>query len=936
MSVSTLKQIFDQKLVETETATTTTTTTASATTILTNSPTKSKLLVANVQQNSTHEKIVVNNSNSCNNASRLKNNQQPQSFNKKSFDKDSNRNSAVSSAHNNNKIEDNWVSHHRPHNKMVAKQEIAIEPDVQAENEEDFKYGPGFVSKLKCKYLSLTLRQTSANKQRPSILDLRRSTSLNNLLDENEDDDDDIEQLDEVTDIKLHDKNCISNDKVYHENLKNNNRNGIDSHKTMTNSYPIPDAPQHQHIRSSRSIDKNLNLKRARSVEAILRYDHSSWERDMQKDQLIYRQEQQQFRHSIDSDNSDVKIKSHDVTIEDKINNARERTYNMPPKRLTSLIDDGERPPAGICKQTMRIFEASAHKKRNSATRPIGQEIASKMAIFKCQEKPAISAKKPNIVPRTSSPKPINHYNQVSNNTSSSSINSNNCNNSNNHNNAMNNSEKYAKFTKEKTVLPKLDINIIKNNLETKSSSPNSGSWSPADNKESYRMRNDYSPVNSDSSISSSSNIMSPYRNSMSPPFINEGSYKKISGSNDPTSPIISSLSNKLSNLHMDVTTSTPKSFKNNNLLKTIDDSDIDVNVDKIELISDNKIKNNVIVELKGSELKSLNDDISSVTKVITNNNNLSGVVATTASTKVNYEKNITENSSDVVNNGELKTIKDNFVITKPTTKPPPPPPPVPARNITAMTKNNINNNNNNNNNDKSSLNSDSESSSSSLSSSNSNTQTTKWAVKKKSWSSQGDDQSSNSIVFNFSDRKDVPDYIEHDGLILRRKRELPKGPASPCDVEFENANVIPNGKSSIRTRVKEVKFKIQFDDSLTATYEYPSESSLVIDETFGDCDDEVDANFYGRSSTSKLLTSVPLGSTPFANYQPQKASSSSFELGITRTTPSPSSASGSSSSEENTFISNPDDDEDYLKPATDAESHRWSSEGTRGTDLLF
>lgn len=75
------------------------------------------------------------------------------------------------------------------------------------------------------------------------------------------------------------------------------------------------------------------------------------------------------------------------------------------------------------------------------------------------------------------------------------------------------------------------------------------------------------------------------------------------------------------------------------------------------------------------------------------------------------------------------------------------------------------------------------------------------------------------------------------------------------------------------------------------------------------------------------------LGSTPFANYQPQKASAASFELGITRTTPSPSSAS---SSDENTFISNPDEDDDYLKPASEAESHRWSSEETRGTDLLF
>lgn len=58
-------------------------------------------------------------------------------------------------------------------------------------------------------------------------------------------------------------------------------------------------------------------------------------------------------------------------------------------------------------------------------------------------------------------------------------------------------------------------------------------------------------------------------------------------------------------------------------------------------------------------------------------------------------------------------------------------------------------------------------------------------------------------------------------------------------------------------------QFNIQFDDSLTATFEYPSETSLLIDEALGD-DDEVDANFYGRSnpatSTSSLLNSVPLG----------------------------------------------------------------------------
>lgn len=113
-----------------------------------------------------------------------------------------------------------------------------------------------------------------------------------------------------------------------------------------------------------------------------------------------------------------------------------------------------------------------------------------------------------------------------------------------------------------------------------------------------------------------------------------------------------------------------------------------------------------------------------------------------------------------------------------------------------------------------------------------------------------------NTMVFNFSDRKDVPDYIENDGIILRpRPRELPKpgesgfvvlgdltletstdpddswamGPPSPCDVEFANANIVINGKSSMRNKTsRDSKFKIQFDDSLTSTFEYPSETSLL------------------------------------------------------------------------------------------------------------
>jgi hypothetical protein len=696
------------------------------TTSLLNSPTKSKSkVVVNVQQSSEQQKLL--NFNNCNNVSRLKSNQQQHNYSSNIFDKNS---KALAFAHC-NKIEDSRVSHQSHNNKMVAKQEIEAEqPDVQNENDEDFKYGPGFVSKLRYRYLSLTLRQSNVSKQRPSLLELRRSTSLNNLLDDGGDDDEeeseDVEEQEEIIDTKANATNGNGNSIVQHENQKNHN------FKNKTESYQ----PAEPHMRASRSIEKNLNLKRARSVEAILRYDHSSWERDIKKE-------------IIESKSPT------DVTIEDKIQSARERTHAGPPKRLTSLNDD-ERPPPGICKQTMRIFEASANKKRNLQTRPIGQEIASKVAIFKSQEKPAITAKKPNIVPRTSSPKPINHFNNNAN---------------------MNNCEKYAKFTKEKAVLPKLDINIIKNNLETKSN----GSWSPADNKESYRIN--YSPANSDSSLSSTPNILSPYRNSMSPQ-LNETSYKKHIGATaaDPTSPIITSLSNKLSNLHMDVT-STPKSYKTSNLLKTLDDSTDIMNGDKES--SDNKINNNSVISDNsetGSEFKSVNENLHepvktqvTLTPKVFNKNNIIP--------KVNHE-------NSELNNGEVKSVKENLVITKPTTKPPPPPPPTSAMK-TQLSRDNIDNNKNSSFVASTISTTSTTTTTTSVKSSDSDSSSTapaitasavavsstapKWTVKKKSWSSQADDQPSNSIVFNFSDRKDVPDYIEHDGLILRRKRELPK-----------------------------------------------------------------------------------------------------------------------------------------------------------------
>lgn len=647
------------------------------------SPTKKS--VSNGPSNNTQQQLKF----ALNNESRLRNNYSQQqsttSANSNSIDK-SNKVSSLSGVFT-VQNEDNCVSHR---NKMVAKQEIVNETQVQQPpecDENDFKYGPGFVSKLRYRYLSLTLRQTSVAKQRPSLAQLRRSTSLNNLLDE----ENDHEAHEE--DAKENEVNAINGNgnKVTCENQKNHNRNGIE--KPLTESYLPP--PDGHHIRTSRSVDKSLNLKRARSVEAILRYDNTAWERDVEKEH---------------------KVTNGDVTIEDKIQSARERPQTHPPKRLTSLIDDDERPPPGICKQTMRIFEASANRKRNpAASRAIGSEIANKVALFKCQEKPAVASKKPNVLPRTTSPKPISSQ---LNNGSSKPMN--------------NNSESFAKY-KEKTVLPKLDINIIKNNLETKSN----GSWSPADNKDSYRnIKLDYSPVHSDSSLSSTPNALSPFRNSMSPQLNDPLATKKLDAQ---ASPLITSLSSKLNNLHME--TSTPKAYsKSNNLLKVIDDGVSDKDA------SDNKHSNGEpTTKSLVSEVKCANDDVSDSKTAMNFIPKINNNVGTNG--KLNREW------SPIDNNGEVKPVKESFVsVLKPTQAPPPPPYTMRSRDII----------------EKSSFASESKSAA------DSSEAAPKWTVKKKSWS-QNDDSTANTIVFNFSDRKDVPDYIEHDGLILRRKRELPK-----------------------------------------------------------------------------------------------------------------------------------------------------------------
>ncbi|XP_069175239.1 nascent polypeptide-associated complex subunit alpha, muscle-specific form isoform X2 [Procambarus clarkii] len=137
---------------------------------------------------------------------------------------------------------------------------------------------------------------------------------------------------------------------------------------------------------------------------------------------------------------------------------------------------------------------------------------------------------------------------------------------------------------------------------------------------------------------------------------------------------------------------------------------------------------------------------------------------------------------------------------------------------------------------------------------------TTKTASHRDRWNQHD----ATTLVFNFtSSKKETPDYIENDGVDLsRRPEQLDSGyvimpgwegradsstdgddlddsgldyldsrpgvlPA-PSGIVFEGEAVIINGRSNLQRQPKTKKLSISFDDALTSTFEYPSELFLL------------------------------------------------------------------------------------------------------------
>ncbi|XP_042218147.1 uncharacterized protein LOC121863526 [Homarus americanus] len=134
----------------------------------------------------------------------------------------------------------------------------------------------------------------------------------------------------------------------------------------------------------------------------------------------------------------------------------------------------------------------------------------------------------------------------------------------------------------------------------------------------------------------------------------------------------------------------------------------------------------------------------------------------------------------------------------------------------------------------------------------------------------------------------------------------------------LEGEAVIINGRSNLQRQPKTKKLTISFDDSLTTTFEYPSEISLLEEA--------------GLLPVDPTLTSPDSANTTpggLASYTPSKIQiGSTFELGVSRTappvqTPPPAPPAQSERVEE-----------EYLRPADETETVTWSAEST--SDMLF
>ncbi|XP_043469782.1 uncharacterized protein LOC122503345 [Leptopilina heterotoma] len=869
-----------------------------------------------------------------------------------------------------------------------------VSEECESDSSEELQYGPGIVNKLKSKYLNLTLRET--NKNRGSVQRFRRAASLEDLLDCEDD-------PPEKTIKRFTKKNVVTKAERYRNSARGND-----------------------------------SMKRARSVETLMRYNSAPEEPTSNRFGSIFKQEPVND-HIILIDRSSVKIES-------RLVEERPKAVNKP-LRIKPVLAETERPPPDLVKTTMRIFEGSAKK-----LKPKG-DVAAKVATFKTINDTYKAKNQKKIIPKPPlQPKPFLNGNNRTSSSPKKIILS-----------QKLPTEKQDPLDEHRNegVITEPIIQSVSSVVSKFQQIEKSLSPSPSP-EPSFKIK--FSPVPSPepslNKLKSSLEIKSPPLTPILSPRITSPSSPKKDLIRQNSSPVHKLPTSPSREFVKQISSPDPPKFwhqmEKENVKPIVDtkkppgesEPNIDYKElkehwkeDQIELRDNKKLEEPEPVEqeidpktpdeekLEESECvdgprtvsRLALDNISKAgttlqfnfnNKSLTDKSHLPKLNGQTENIEFENKTLLTASSDDLINRARIQErlspeksekslieeanmenrgsvgaisslglIRTVTMTTYPQCNESktiryhksetisPPQKQIGIIRPLVSTKTQLPQQNLSNRELEKNL----------INRVKSIEQPTKVVVSLKSaeeiqakkadsggglWDTKPWNQQNNTMVFNFSGRKDVPDYIENDGMNIKRKRDKPivteggiivldatldasttdesdweisGGPPSPCDVSFLNDNILINGRSNLSRQPRNHKHRIQFNDEATRTFEYPSEVSMlelegdgssVDGETSGSGEQFSSNNTRPSTSLPSLLGAGVGGVGGLATYTPSKVdlTSEGFELGVTRATVStlPSMAT----------TVQPDSltEEDYLKPAQDAGA--WGSETT--ADMLF
>jgi len=236
--------------------------------------------------------------------------------------------------------------------------------DCESDSSEELQYGPGIVNRLKCKYMSMTLRENQTKGVRPSLSNLRRATSLENMLDNDSD---------------------AGKPQITHHKFTKR----PDAYNTSK-----PERISEHQQRYRPTSRRNDSLKRARSVETLLRYDpksHAAVGHSIPSDPVCDRVVKSEFRDHNKNNAKLLKALGNEeiVIVENKMKyECTRKTVGeekvplfQQKKRTSSIAEETEFPPPDVVKQTLKIFEGTPSKKASRLTRSPG--VSKKSAPYK-------------------------------------------------------------------------------------------------------------------------------------------------------------------------------------------------------------------------------------------------------------------------------------------------------------------------------------------------------------------------------------------------------------------------------------------------------------------------------------------------------------------------------------------------------------------------